>query len=98
MIEFITVRVKIGMSLWNGMWHGLRIDIIIRNVIYENGAKKLLKLNRKAYARICHAYFWQATAQIWRRNRFAGPFITGSSTNKAEQHVVVHEDYGGNYF
>ena len=28
------VRVKGGMSLRNGMWHGLRNDIIMRNVIY----------------------------------------------------------------
>ena len=28
------VRVKDGMSLRNGMWHGLRNDIIMRNVIY----------------------------------------------------------------
>ena len=32
-VEF-PVRVKGGMSLWNGMWHGLRNDIIMRNVIY----------------------------------------------------------------
>ena len=29
-----TVRVRGGMSLRNGMWHGLRSDIIKRNVIY----------------------------------------------------------------
>ena len=29
-----TVRVRGGMSLWNGMWNGLRNDIIMRNVIY----------------------------------------------------------------
>ena len=29
------VRVKGGMSLRNDMWHGLRNDIIMRNVIYE---------------------------------------------------------------
>ena len=40
MIEFRTVRVKSRMSLRNGMWHGLRNDIIMRNVIYGNGAKK----------------------------------------------------------
>ena len=28
------VRVKGGMSLRNGMWHGLRNDIIMQNVIY----------------------------------------------------------------
>ena len=29
-----TVRVKDGISLRNGMWHGLRNDIIMRNLIY----------------------------------------------------------------
>ena len=29
-----TVRVKGEMSLWNVMWHGLRNDIIMRQVIY----------------------------------------------------------------
>ena len=28
------VRVKGGMSLRNGLWHGLRNDIIMRNLIY----------------------------------------------------------------
>ena len=32
--SFEAVRVKDGMSLRNGMWHGLRNDIIMRNVIY----------------------------------------------------------------
>ena len=31
---FESVRVKGRMSLWNGIWHGLRNDIIMRNVIY----------------------------------------------------------------
>ena len=30
----IAVRVKGGRSLWNGMWHCLRNDTIMRNVIY----------------------------------------------------------------
>ena len=30
----LAVRVKGGMSLRNGMWHGLRNDIIMWNVIY----------------------------------------------------------------
>ena len=30
------VRVKGGMSLWNGMWHGLRNGIIMRNLIYAD--------------------------------------------------------------
>ena len=33
-IEILRVRVKGGMSLRNGMWHGLRNGIIMRNVIY----------------------------------------------------------------
>ena len=31
---FFSVRVKGGMSLRNGMWHGLRNDIIMRHLIY----------------------------------------------------------------
>ena len=31
---FDKVRVEGGMSLRNGMWHGLRNDIIMWNVIY----------------------------------------------------------------
>ena len=30
------VRVKGGMSLRNGMWHGLRNGIIMRNLIYAD--------------------------------------------------------------
>ena len=30
----VAMRVKGGMSLLNGMWHGLQNDIIMRNVIY----------------------------------------------------------------
>ena len=30
------VRVKGGMSLRNGMWHGLRSGIIMRNLIYAD--------------------------------------------------------------
>jgi len=34
-------RVKGGMSLWNGMWNGLRNDLIMRNVILmQNDLKK----------------------------------------------------------
>ena len=36
----VSVRVKGGMSLRNGMWHGLRNDIIMRTVIYQNDLKK----------------------------------------------------------
>ena len=39
------VRVKGGMSLRNGMWHGLQNDIIMWNVIYmQNNPKKYIKL------------------------------------------------------
>ena len=38
---FKTVRVKGGMSLRNGMWHGLRNDIIMRNVKYGNWRKEI---------------------------------------------------------
>ena len=37
----IPVRVKGGMSLRNGMWHGLRNDIIMRNVKYGNWRKEI---------------------------------------------------------
>ena len=33
-IAFATVKVKDGMSLLNGMWLGLRNDIIMRNLFY----------------------------------------------------------------
>ena len=36
-----TVRVKGGKSLRNGMWHGLRNDIIMRNVKYGNWRKEI---------------------------------------------------------
>ena len=35
------VRVKGEMSLRNGMWHGLRNDIIIRNVYYGKWRKEI---------------------------------------------------------
>ena len=35
------VRVKGGMSLWNGMWHGLRNYIIMRNVKYGKWRKEI---------------------------------------------------------
>ena len=28
-------------TLWNGMWHGLRNDIIMQNVIYADSPKEL---------------------------------------------------------
>jgi len=56
------------------------------------------KLIRKTYARLYRSFFWQAMAQMLRSNRFASAFITGGLKNKAEQHIGVHEDYGGNHF
>ena len=40
-----SVRVKGGMSLRNGMWHGLRNDIIIRNVLNISRMTQRNKLN-----------------------------------------------------
>ena len=37
------VRVKGGMSLRNGMWHGLRNDIIMRNLIYGKWCKEKIQ-------------------------------------------------------
>ena len=39
--HLISVRVKGGKTLWNGMWHGLRNDIIMRNVIYAEWLKEI---------------------------------------------------------
>ena len=48
-----TVRVKGGMNLLSGMWHGLRNDIIMRNLIYRKWRKK--KNSTGKHAR----YFWR---------------------------------------
>ena len=53
------------------------------------------KLNRKSYARLCRVFFWQAIV-FWQK--FEGEIALLAQTNKAEQHVGVHEDYGGKYF
>ena len=53
------------------------------------------KLNRKSYTRLCRVFFWQAIV-FW--DNFEGATALLAQTNKAEQHVGVHEDYGGNYF
>ena len=37
----LAVGVKGGMSLRNGMWHGLRNDIIMQNVKYGNWRKEI---------------------------------------------------------
>ena len=39
--SFYSVRVKGGMSLRNGMWHGLRHDIIMRNLKYGKRRKEI---------------------------------------------------------
>ena len=39
--HFFPVRVKGGMSLRNGMWHGLRNDIIMRNLIHGQWCKEI---------------------------------------------------------
>ena len=49
------VKVKGGMSLRNGMWHGLRNDIIMRNLIYGNGAK--IKNSKGRHAGVSAAPF-----------------------------------------
>ena len=36
MLGFLAVTVKGGISLRNGMWHGLRNDIIMRNVNFQH--------------------------------------------------------------
>ena len=38
---FPAVRVKGGMCLRNGMWHGLRSDIIMQNVKYGEWRKEI---------------------------------------------------------
>ena len=45
------------MNLWNGMWHGLRNDIIMRNFM-ENGAKKKKNQQESMRASLPH-YFWR---------------------------------------
>ena len=39
--NYFSVRVKGGMSLWNGMWHGLRNDIIMPNEKYGKWRKEI---------------------------------------------------------
>ena len=64
-------RVKGGMSLRNGMWHGLRNDIIMRNLICGKWRKEINLTGKHACASAA-----PFLAPIWRSNRFAGPFIT----------------------
>ena len=42
-VRTTTVRVEGEMSLWNGMWHGLRNDINMRNVKYGKWRKEINK-------------------------------------------------------
>ena len=48
------------------------------------------KLNRKSYARLFRVSFWQA---IFFWHKFEGATALLAQTNKAEQHVRVHELY-----
>ena len=67
------MRVKGGMSLRNGMWRGLRNDIIMRNLIYGKWRKERNSTGK--HARVSAALF---LAPICASNRFAGPFITAT--------------------
>ena len=54
-----SMRVKDGMTrLRDGMRHGFRTDVIMRNLIYGKWRKEK-SLNRKACARLCRAFFWR---------------------------------------
>ena len=48
---------KRGMRLRNGMWHGLRNDIIMRNYFMENGAKK--KIQQESMPGSLSRFFWR---------------------------------------
>ena len=61
------------MSLWNGMWHGLRNDRIMRNVKYRKWRKEINKTEK--HERVFAAPFFGA-------NCFAGPFITAGSNQQ----------------
>ena len=78
------------MSLRNGIWHGLRNDIIMRNVKYGNGAKN--KLNRKAYARLCRAFLGSRWHKFEGTTALPVRLLLMAQTNRAEQHIEVHED------
>ena len=56
----ITVRVKGGMILWNGMWHGLQNDIIMWNLICGKWRKE--KNSTGKYARVSGALFFCANS------------------------------------
>ena len=62
--DFKTVRLKDEMSLRNGMWHGLRNDIIMRNLIYGKWRKEKT-FYRKACARLCRPVFGANLTEQW---------------------------------
>ena len=69
-------RVKGGMSLWNGMWHGLLNDIILGNVIYAECLKEIIiKLFEKS------VIFWRQS--ISKSSRFFN--VAGSTTMTIKQ-------------
>ena len=51
LMNFLPVRVKGGMSLRNGMWHGLRNDIIMRNVKEMNNTENCTLFCRQSIHR-----------------------------------------------
>ena len=57
------VRVKDGMSLWNGMWHGVRNGIIMRNTIY---AGNKLTEERDSWNPYPFIYLKQQHQRLWR--------------------------------
>ena len=76
-----TVRVRGGMSLRNGLWHGLRNDIIMFNIWKMAQTNKL---NKKACSRLCRAFLWRqfegATALV------SSPFTTVIKTRVKLKH------------
>ena len=55
-ICIFAVRVIGGMSLRNGTWHGLRNDIVMRNLIYRKWHKEIVNQTGK-HARVSAAPF-----------------------------------------
>ena len=55
--EKISMRLKGGMSLRNGMWHGWRNDIIMRNVKYGKRRKEI-KVKLKSMRASLPRLFW----------------------------------------
>ena len=86
---FDAVRVQGEISLRNGMWHGLRNDIIMRNLIYAKWRKETNLTGKHACASAA-----PFLAPIWRSNRFAGPFITACSGYKAQIETQLMHQIG----